>query len=34
MTAGYTQFIATIGGASHQVLAGDSGTITYNVTVR
>lgn len=34
VTAGYTKFIATIGGGAHQVVAGETGTITYNVTVK
>jgi hypothetical protein len=34
ITAGYTKFIATIGGASGTLAPGASGTITFNVTVR
>jgi len=34
MAAGYTKFIATLGGAAHKVLAGEAGTITYTVTVK
>ena len=34
ITAGYTQFIATLGGSGFQVPAGYTGTITYNVTVK
>jgi hypothetical protein len=34
ITAGYTKFIATIGGASGTLAAGASGTITFNVTIR
>jgi hypothetical protein len=34
ITAGYTKFIATIGGASATLAPGASGTITFNVTIR
>ncbi|HEY0871756.1 MAG TPA: hypothetical protein VGD55_15255, partial [Acidothermaceae bacterium] len=34
MTAGYSKFVATVGGSSFQCVPGTSGTITYNVTVK